>query len=65
MPGDPQAWVGTPATADEPTFIRLTSVRRPPVLSRFPDGSVLSVIGGVQVRIITASVTVTCHRHCG
>jgi hypothetical protein len=40
---------------------RLTAVRRPPVLSRFPDGSVLSVIGGVKVRIITASVTVTCH----
>ena len=61
MPGDPQAWAGTPATADEPAFIRLTSVRRPPVLSRFPGGSVLPVTGGVQVRIITASVTVTCH----
>jgi hypothetical protein len=48
VPGDPQAWVGTPATADEPTFIRLTSVRRPPVLSRFPDGSVLSVTDAVQ-----------------
>jgi hypothetical protein len=42
-------------------LVRLTSTRRPPVLSRFPDGSVLSVIGGVQVRIITATVTVTCH----
>jgi hypothetical protein len=42
-------------------LVRLTSVRRPPVLSTFPDGSVLSVIGGVQVRIITASVTITCH----
>jgi hypothetical protein len=42
-------------------LVRLTSTRRPPVLSRFPDGSVLSVIGGVQVRIIIASVTVTCH----
>ncbi len=42
-------------------LVRLTSTRRPPVLRRFPDGSVLSVIGGVQVRIITASVTVTCH----
>jgi hypothetical protein len=26
-----------------------------------PDGSALAVIGGVKARIITASVTVTCH----
>jgi hypothetical protein len=31
------------------------------VLGHLPDGSFLSVIGGVQVRIITAAVTVTCH----
>jgi hypothetical protein len=31
------------------------------VLARLPDGSVLSLIGGVKVRIIAASVTVTCH----
>jgi hypothetical protein len=31
------------------------------VLRHLPDGSVLSLIGGVKVRIITASVTVTCH----
>ncbi len=30
------------------------------MLRRLPDGSVLSVIGGVKVRIITATVTVTC-----
>jgi hypothetical protein len=42
-------------------LVRLTSTRRPPVLARLPDGSVLSLIGGVKVRIITASVTVTCH----
>jgi hypothetical protein len=42
-------------------LVRLLSVRRPPVLRRFPDGSVLSVIGGIQVRVITATVTVTCH----
>jgi hypothetical protein len=42
-------------------LVRLTATRRPPVLARLPDGSVLSVIGGVQVRIIEASVTVTCH----
>ncbi len=42
-------------------LVRLTSTRRPPVLRNLPDGSVLSLIGGVNVRIITASVTVTCH----
>ncbi|HUL24209.1 MAG TPA: transposase [Streptosporangiaceae bacterium] len=42
-------------------LVRLTSVRRPPVIGRLADGSVLSVIGGVKVRIIDAAVTVTCH----
>jgi Insertion element 4 transposase N-terminal/Transposase DDE domain len=42
-------------------LVRLTCTRRPPVLARLPDGSVLSLIGGVKVRIITASVRVTCH----
>ena len=41
-------------------LIRLKSLRNPPVLARLPDGSVLSVIGGVKVRVITAAVTVTC-----
>jgi Insertion element 4 transposase N-terminal/Transposase DDE domain len=41
-------------------LVRLTATRRPPVLRRLPDGSVLSLIGGVKVRIITAQVTVTC-----
>jgi hypothetical protein len=49
------------ATARAQFLVRLSSVRRPPVLGRLPDGSVLSVIGGVKVRIIEASVTVTCH----
>ena len=42
-------------------LVRLRSARRPPVLARLPDGSFISLIGGVTVRIITASVTVTCH----
>ena len=40
---------------------RLTSTRSLTVLRHLPDGSFLSVIGGVKVRIITAAVTVTCH----
>ena len=42
-------------------LVRLTANRRPPVLHRLPDGSFTSLIGGVRVRIIAASVTVTCH----
>jgi len=42
-------------------LVRLTANRRPPVLAHLPDGSFASLIGGVKVRIITASVTVTCH----
>jgi hypothetical protein len=42
-------------------LVRVSANRRPPVLRRFPDGSFLSVIGGVTVRVITARVTVTCH----
>jgi len=40
---------------------RLRALRRPPVLRRYPDGSFLSLIGGVKVRVIAAEVTVTCH----
>lgn len=42
-------------------LVRLNATRRPPVLRHLPDGSVLSLIGGVKVRIVEASVTVTCH----
>ena len=36
-------------------LVRLNSARRPPVLRRLADGSVLSLIGGVTVRIIAAN----------
>jgi hypothetical protein len=42
-------------------LVRLNANRRPPVLGHLPDGSFTSLIGGVKVRIIAASVTVTCH----
>ena len=42
-------------------LVRLNASRRPPVLAHLPDGSFISLIGGVKVRIIAASVTVTCH----
>lgn len=40
-------------------LVRPNASRRPPVLSHLPDGSFTSLIGGVKVRIIAASVTVT------
>ena len=42
-------------------LVRMSSVRKPRVLRHLPDGSYLTVIGGVKVRVITARVTVTCH----
>jgi len=50
------------AVAAKAEFLaRLNANRRPPVFRYLPDGSYLSVIGGVKVRVITAAVTVTCH----
>jgi hypothetical protein len=49
------------AAAKAQFLVRLTAARRPPVLRHLPDGSVISLIGSVQVRIIAAAVTVTCH----
>ena len=49
------------AAAKAQFLVRLTSTRRLPVIRHLPDGSFLSVIGGVKVRVITAAVTVTCH----
>ncbi len=42
-------------------LVRLSSLRKPRVLRHLPDGSYLTVLSGVKVRIITARVTVTCH----
>jgi hypothetical protein len=42
-------------------LVRLSCLRKPRVLRHLPDGSYLTVIGGVKVRVVTARVTVTCH----
>ncbi|MGH7732227.1 MAG: IS4 family transposase [Gemmatimonadales bacterium] len=47
---------------------RLTSTRRLPVMARLDDGTFISRIGALTVRIIQAEVTVTCAdgtRYCG
>jgi hypothetical protein len=38
---------------------RLSASRKPPVLRRLPDGSFLSVLGGVKVRIIECQITIS------
>ena len=40
-------------------LVRSRSTRRPPVLTHLPDGSFLSDLGGLPVRIIDADLTVT------
>ena len=42
-------------------LVRLSSTRKPRALRHLPDGSYLTVLGGVKVRVITARVTVNCH----
>jgi hypothetical protein len=42
-------------------LVRMTAARKPRVLRHLPDGSYLTVIGGVKVRVVTARITVTCH----
>lgn len=49
------------AAAHARFLIRIKAGRRLPLTGRLPDGSVLSLIGGVKVRVITAHVAVTCH----
>jgi hypothetical protein len=57
---DAGEFLGEVAATRAQFLVRLTSTRRPPVLRHLPDGSFTSLIGGVNVRIITAEVTVTC-----
>ena len=56
---DAGQFLGQVAATKAQFLVRLTAARPPPVLAHMPDGSVTSLIGGVKVRIITASVTVT------
>jgi hypothetical protein len=40
-------------------LVRIRTSRRPPVLAQLPDGSFLSVLAGLKIRIIDADVTAT------
>src|SRR5215472_15085894 len=46
----------TSARAD--FLARLSAARKPPVLRQLPDGSFLSVLGGIKVRIIECQITI-------
>jgi hypothetical protein len=48
-------------------LIRVKNGRRMPVLARYPDGSYLSMLGGVRVRVVEAEITIatTAGRHTG
>jgi len=46
------------AGAQADFLARLSASRKPPVLARLPDGSFLSMLGGVSVRIIECQITI-------
>jgi hypothetical protein len=56
---DAAAFLGEVAATGADLLARGTASRRPAVLEILPDGSYLSRIGGLDVRIIEADVTVT------
>jgi len=52
------AFLGAVADTGADFLARLTAVRKPPCLRRFADGSYLSRIGAVEVRIIECEITI-------
>jgi Insertion element 4 transposase N-terminal/Transposase DDE domain len=57
---DAAAFLETIAAAPAQFLARLRSTRRLPVLAQLDDGTFLSRIGALTVRVIEAEVTVTC-----
>ena len=56
---DAATFITTTARTGADLLIRLKANRRPPLIGRHPDRSMMSIIGGVDVRIIEALITVT------
>lgn len=56
---DASAFLREVAATGAMLLARATSTRRPPVLEHLPDGSYLSDLDGLRVRIIEAGLTVT------
>jgi hypothetical protein len=57
---DGAAFLGEVAATGAAFLVRRAAARHPPATARLDDGSFLSRIGGLTVRIITADITVTC-----
>lgn len=57
---DAETFLTDLAGTDAQFLVRLRVTRRLPVLARLDDGSYLSRIGALTVRIITADITVSC-----
>ncbi|KAA2248885.1 IS4 family transposase, partial [Solihabitans fulvus] len=55
------------ATTGAHVLVRLKNSRTTPILARYRDGSYLSVLGGLRVRVIDAEITITTSagRHTG
>ena len=58
---DAAGFLGELAATNAQFLVRVKAGRRLPVLQRLPDATIISLIGAVKVRVITAHVTVTCH----
>jgi hypothetical protein len=61
------AFLETVAGTGAAFLARLSAARKPPVLRRFDDGSLLSRIGQLEVRVIECEITIatTAGRHTG
>jgi hypothetical protein len=64
---DVAALIGELAATKADLLVRIKSNRKPPVLCRYGDGSFLSRIGTVQVRVIECEITIatSAGRHTG
>jgi hypothetical protein len=62
-----QKLIGTLAATGAQIMVRVKNSRVMPVLARYPDGSYLSMLGGVRVRVVDAEITITTStgRHTG
>jgi len=55
---DAAALIGELAATEADLLVRIKSNRKPPVLARYRDGSFLSRIGTVQVRVVECEITI-------
>jgi hypothetical protein len=56
---DADAFLSRVAGTGAALLVRIRHHRRPPVLASLPDGSFLSTLAGIKIRVIDADITVT------